>query len=56
MNTGGKLHSGKRFGIIGWRVRDVGDHGGSTVDVAQRFPQQHGKLAVSELYIKKSSR
>ena len=28
--------------------RDVGDHGGPTVDVAQRLPQQHGQLAVPE--------
>lgn len=30
----------------------MGDHGGSAVDVAQRFTQQHGELTVPELYIK----
>lgn len=39
MNTGGKLHSGERFSITGWRVRDVGDYGGSAVDITQRFHQ-----------------
>lgn len=48
MDAGGQLHRGQRLHVVCRGVGDVGDHGGSTVDVAQGLAEQHGELAVPE--------
>lgn len=46
MDAGCQLDSIERVGVVGWGIRNVCDHGGSAVDVAQGLPQQHGQFAV----------
>ena len=48
VDAGGQLHCGQCLHVVGWRVGDVGDHGGLTVDVSQGFTKQHGELTVPE--------
>lgn len=48
VDTGGQLHCGQRLHVVGRGVGDVGDHGGSTVDVTEGFTEQHGELTVPE--------
>lgn len=45
-DPGGDLDGGQRLRVAGGRGRDVRDHGGAAVQVAQRLPQQHGELAL----------
>lgn len=46
MDAGCQLDRIERVGVVGWGIRNVCDHGGSAVDVAQGLPQQHGQFAV----------
>lgn len=46
MDAGCQLDSIERVGVVGWGIRNVCDHGGSAVDVAQGLPEQHGQFAV----------
>lgn len=46
VNTGGQLHSAESLGVVDGRIRDVSDHGGTTVGGGQGLPQQHGELVV----------
>lgn len=48
MDAGRQLHCGQRLHVVGGGVRDVGNHGGSTVDVTEGLSEQHGELTVPE--------
>ena len=48
MDAGGQLHRGQCLHVVRRGVGDVGNHGGSTVDVAQGITEQHGELTVPE--------
>lgn len=39
VDAGRQLDCVERVGVVGWRVGDVGDHGGSAVDVAEGLVQ-----------------
>lgn len=51
VNAGGQLDGVEGVGVVGRGVRDVGDHGGSAVDVPQGLPEQHCQLAVPGLVV-----
>lgn len=48
VHAGGQLHCGQCLHVARRGVGNVGDHGGSTVDVAQGFAEEHRELAVPE--------
>ena len=52
VQPGGQLQGAQRLQVVAPVGRHVGDHGGATVDVPQRLPQQHGQLAVPASHIK----
>lgn len=58
VDAGCQLDSGEWVRVVGWGIRDVGDHGGSAVDVAEGLPQQHCQFAVpaGHIYIVISKR
>jgi len=58
VDAGCQLDSSERVSVVGGGIGDVGDHGGSTVDVAKGLPQQHCQFAVPtrSIYIVVSKR
>lgn len=48
VDAGRQLNCGQCLHVVGRGVGDVCDHGGLTVDISQRFTEQHGEFTVPE--------
>lgn len=46
VDTGSELHGAQGLSMLGWRVRDVSDHGGAAASGCQGLTEQQAELVV----------